>query len=127
MANLDRYTLAQQSVIGSMLIDDRCVPLVISRLTEDDFLDPTCRNFFRAVRELAREGRPVDPVTVTGKLKGADGYTQWCAQVMDITPTAANVEAYIPEVLEGVRIGNVGCCFKIYVGNPLLHIALPAV
>lgn len=104
MANLDIYTLAQQSVIGSMLMDDRCVPQVLSKLTEDDFLDPTCRNFFRAIRELAREGRPVDPVAVVGKLKSEGDYVQWCAQVMEITPTAANVEAYIPEVLEGARI-----------------------
>lgn len=104
MANLDIYTLSQQSVIGSMLIDDRCVPLVISKLTEDDFMDPTCRNFFRAIRELAREGRPVDPVTAMGKLKAEGDYVQWCAEVMEITPTAANVESYIPEVLEGARI-----------------------
>ena len=104
MANLDGYTLAQQSVIGSMLIDDRCVPLVISRLRPDDFLDPTCRNFFRAIQKLAQEGRPVDSVTVTGALNADNTYVQWCAQVMEITPTAANVEAYIPEVLEGARI-----------------------
>lgn len=104
MENYDRYVLAQQSVIGSMLIDDLCVPLVIPKLTEDDFLDPTCRNFFRAILELAREGRPVDPVTVTGKLKADGDYVQWCAEVMRITPTAANVEAYIPDVLEGARI-----------------------
>ena len=104
MESRNNYTLAQQSVIGSMLIDDRCVPLVISKLTEDDFLDPICRNFFRAIRELAREGRAIDPVTVTGKLKAEDDYVQWCTQVMDITPSAANVEAYIPDVLEGSRI-----------------------
>lgn len=104
MVSRDSYTLAQQSVIGSILIDDRCVPLVISRLTEDDFLDPTCRNFFRAIRELAREGRPVDPVTVTGKLKAERDYVQWCAEVMEITPTAANVEAYIPDVLDGAQM-----------------------
>lgn len=104
MASLDSYTLAQQSVIGSMLIDDRCAPLVISKLTEDDFMDPTCRNFFRAIRELAREGRPIDPVPVVGKLKAEGDYVQWCREVMVITPTAANVGAYIPEVLEGARI-----------------------
>ena len=104
METRDSYTLAQQSVIGSMLLDDHCIPLVISSLTEDDFLDPTCRNFFRAIRAMAREGRPIDPVTVTGKLKAEDDYVQWCAQVMDITPTAANVGAYIPDVLEGAGI-----------------------
>ena len=91
MANLDGYTLAQQSVIGSMLLDDRCVPLVISRLTENDFLDPTCRNFFRAIRDLTLAGGLVDPVSVMGKLKGTGDYAQWCAQVLEITPTAANV------------------------------------
>ena len=72
METRDSYTLAQQSVIGSMLLDDRCVPLVISKLTEDDFLDPTCRNFFRTIRGMAREGRPVDPVPVLGKLPAED-------------------------------------------------------
>lgn len=100
----DAYTLAQQTVVGSMLIDDRCVPLVISKLTEDDFLDPTCRNFFRAIRDLAQEGRPVDLVPVLGKLKAEGDYVQWCAEVMRITPTAANVGEYIPMVLEGARI-----------------------
>jgi len=101
MSQLDRYTFAQQTVIGSMLIDDRCVPLVLSKLTEEDFIDPTCRNFFRAIRELALEGRPVDPVPVMGKLKAGDDYVGWYRQVMVDTPTAANVGEYIPEVLEG--------------------------
>lgn len=104
MANLDRYTFAQQTVISSMLLDDRCVPLVLSKLTQDDFLDPTCRNFFRAIGELAREGRSIDPVPVMGRLKAGDDYVSWCAEVMQITPTAANVGEYIPEVLEGAMM-----------------------
>lgn len=103
MANfdVDRYTLAQQSVIGSMLLDSRKVPMVLAQVTEDDFLDPTCRNFFRAIRELAVEGSPIDPVPVLAKLKNGDAYVQWYAQVMDITPTPANVEIYAKEVREG--------------------------
>lgn len=104
MANRDSYALAQLAVIGSMLLDDRCVPHVLPKLTEDDFLDPICRNFYRAIRDLAREGGPIDRVTVVGKLKAEGDYVQWCAEVMDITPTAANVGAYIPDVLEGARI-----------------------
>ena len=104
MKNRDIYTLAQQTVIGSMLIDDRCIPLVISKLTEDDFMDPICRNFFRTICELAREGRPIDPVSVGGKLKADGDYVQWCIEVMEITPTAANVDTYISEVLEGARM-----------------------
>ncbi|MDE6259899.1 MAG: hypothetical protein K2M42_03405 [Oscillospiraceae bacterium] len=89
---------AQLSVIGSMLIDDRCVPLVLSKLTPDDFVDGTCRATFSAIRKLIQEGRPVDPVTVVDAMKGGDKYTGWVRETMEITPTAANVESYIPIV-----------------------------
>ena len=94
-AILDTGLEAQQSVIGSMLIDDRCVPLVLSRLRPDDFVDGTCRATFRAIQQLTMSGRPVDPVTVVDEMSGKDGYVQWLRQVMELTPTAANVETYI--------------------------------
>lgn len=86
---------AQLSVIGSMLIDDRCVPLVLSRLRPEDFVDGTCRSTFTAVRKLVQEGRPVDAVTVVDAMQGGDKYVGWVRDVMLITPTAANVEEYI--------------------------------
>ena len=89
---------AQLSVIGSMLIDDRCVPLVLSKLTPDDFTDGTCRATFTAIRKLTQEGRPVDPVTVVDAMKGGDKYIGWAREAMAVTPTAANVELYIPIV-----------------------------
>lgn len=89
---------AQLSVIGSMLIDDRCVPLVLSKLTPGDFTDGTCRATFSAIQKLIQAGRPVDPVTVVDAMKGGDKYIGWVREAMEATPTAANVEAYIPVV-----------------------------
>lgn len=89
---------AQLSVIGSMLIDDRCVPLVLARLTPGDFTDGTCRATFSAIQKLIQAGRPVDPVTVVDAMKGGDKYIGWVREAMEATPTAANVEAYIPVV-----------------------------
>ena len=86
---------AQQSVIGSMLIDDRCVPVVLTRMRADDFTDGTCRATYRAIQKLAQSGRPVDPVTVVDEMSGKDGFVQWIKSVMTQTPTAANVETYI--------------------------------
>lgn len=104
MVNCDRRVIeAQQSIIGSMLIDDRCVPLVISKMAEEDFIDPTCRKFFQAIRALALEGRPVDPVTVNGRLNAGNDYVRWAREVMEVTPTAANVESYIPDVCQAAR------------------------
>ena len=112
---MDSYDQAELSVIGSMLIDDKCVPVVLAKLEAEDFIDPTCRNFFTAIRALAQEGMPVDPVTVMDKLKSETAYVQWAREVMDLTPTAANVEAYIPMVRErGILSRFHGHCYAGY-------------
>ncbi len=98
MAASDLSYQAQLSVIGSMLIDDRCAPLVLSKLAPEDFVDGTCRSTFIAIRSLAREGRPIDPITVVDAMQGGDRYIAWVREVMELTPTAANVGEYIPLV-----------------------------
>lgn len=112
---MDSYDQAELSVIGSMLIDDKCVPVVLAKLEAEDFIDPICRNFFTAIKALAQEGKPVDPVTVMDKLKSETAYVQWAREVMDLTPTAANVEAYIPMVRErGILSRFHGHCYAGY-------------
>lgn len=112
---MDSYDQAELSVIGSMLIDDKCVPVVLAKLEAEDFIDPICRNFFAAIKALAQEGKPVDPVTVMDKLKSETAYVQWAREVMDLTPTAANVEAYIPMVRErGILSRFHGHCYAGY-------------
>lgn len=98
MVTLDRAYQAQISVIGSMLIDPRCIPLVLSKLSPEDFIDGTCRSTFTAIRRLAMEGRPVDSVTVVDAMQGGDRYIGWAREAMAVTPTAANVGEYIPMV-----------------------------
>lgn len=98
MVTLDQAYQAQISVIGSMLIDARCIPLVLSKLAPEDFIDGTCRSTFTAIRKLTREGRPVDPVLVVDAMQGGDRYIGWVREAMEVTPTAANVGEYIPMV-----------------------------
>lgn len=82
-------SLAQASVIGAMLIDDRCVPEVVSTVCEDDFA-AAYRSIFRAVRWLFDEGCSVDPVTVMHQLGDDPEYRRILMECMDVTPTAAN-------------------------------------
>lgn len=98
---LDGYYTAQISVIGSMLIDDRCIPLVLSKMAPDDFTDGTCKATFRAIQKLILAGRPADPVTVLDAMQGGDAYARWIKETMELTPTAANVEAYIGIAKDG--------------------------
>ena len=103
MLELELALQAQQSVLGSMLIDERCIPLVLSKLRPEDFSDGACRSTFTAIRKLAREGRPMDPVTVVDAMQGGDRYIAWVREVMEVTPTAANVGEYIPIVRKAAQ------------------------
>lgn len=92
---------AQVAVLGSMLIEPRCVGEVMSQLRAEDF-NPTYRTVFAAVRQLWRDGQAVDPVAVTHAL--GQGYAQTIVQLMEATPTAANVSGYITMCRDEARL-----------------------
>lgn len=96
---------AEQSVIGSMLIDARVVGLVMARLTEGDFLlEADCR-LFRAFQARFAANQVLDPVLVCEDAgPGDEPLRAYALQLMDITPTAANVAEYIELVRENTRM-----------------------
>ena len=83
----------EYSVLGSMLLDPRTVPVLLQLLTEDDFPDESARAFFFAFRSLFLERAPIDPVSVVERI-ARHGYEERAALLMRLTPTAANCEAY---------------------------------
>lgn len=99
MDNLNLYLTssvpAEESVIGSMMFEPACIPAVMVRMNTDDFTDGTCRETFRAIQKLFMAGRPADPVTVVDAMQGGETYRAWMRDILDATPTAANVEAYL--------------------------------
>lgn len=95
----------QASVIGSMLIDEKAAAIALSQLRPEDFTTPQYRSIFQAARSTFSEGRPVDPVTVFNLLR-ADSGADWLnllRQCMNITPTAANIEAHIANLRDQSR------------------------
>ena len=93
---------SEQAVIGSILLDDRCIPLVEAQLRVEDFALEAYRKIYRAAVSLAREGKPVDPVMIleAARDQHAGVSREYLMQLMEITPTAANVEAYAAQVRE---------------------------
>lgn len=87
-------TDAEVSVLGSMLIDERCVPVLMQQLTPEDFSNSTNRHVFEAIRRLFLAQRQVDPVLVLSELDGGQVYADILAKYMQDTPTAANCEEY---------------------------------
>lgn len=95
----DQVFGAEQSVIGSMLIDPQVVGLAVSELTEDDFRLEACRVLFRAFRTLYLKNSVMDPVTVLASIGPRDETLRsYVMQLMEWTPTAAHISSYIQEV-----------------------------
>ena len=91
---------AEQSVIGSMLIDPDCIPEAVEQLRENDFYFPQNRAIFGAFLSMFLAGRTIDPVTVLERLKADGAYDDaggraYLMQLMEVTPTAAHVREYI--------------------------------
>lgn len=89
---------AEQAVIGSMLIDARCVPEVLEKLKADEFYIKLNRDIYETMYTMFAYGQTIDPVTVLNQMKVRGVYDDNCesymAEVMRITPTAANVMEY---------------------------------
>ena len=107
MVERDRLS-AQVAVLGSLLIDPSLVGQALERIRPEDFLDPKCRMVFQAIKGLYAEGKPTDPVTVRGKLGGkeGDGWTEYLLELIELTPTAANLWEYAALMREQARLAK---------------------
>ena len=77
-ASYEAWMQAQQSVLGSVLIDDRCASFLVFGLAEEDFCE-SYRSLYRAIRELYTTGKPVDPVAVLNVV--GDSYMDFIIQL----------------------------------------------
>ena len=74
---------AEQSVIGSMIMDPEAIAASSSILTEDDFFQKPYALLFRAIVDLDAAGMAVDPVTLQDKLRGESDRRMLCGQGKD--------------------------------------------
>ena len=103
---------AEQAVIGSMLIDPRCVPEVLEKLKADEFYVKLNRDIYETVFAMFSYGQTIDPVTVLDQMKVRGVYEDSCveyvAEVMRVTPTAANVLEYAAIVRDRALLRRLG-------------------
>ena len=89
---------AEQSVLGSILIDSRCGADIIGILKPEDFFLPQNREIYETVYTMFNFSETIDPVTVLEKLRQLNLYhdntRDYIRQLMEITPTAANAVRY---------------------------------
>lgn len=96
---------AEQSVIGSMIMDKDAIVMASEIIDSSDFYDQKHGILFDTMLELYNEGKPVDLVTLQDRLKEKDVPAQlssleFIRNVVSSVPTSANVKYYAQIVRE---------------------------
>lgn len=96
---------AEQSVVGSMLMDRDAIIAASEIVTGADFYQHQYGVMFESMVELFNEGKPVDLVTLLNRLKEKDvppevSSLDFVRDIIVTVPTAANVKSYANIVYE---------------------------
>ena len=96
---------AEQSVIGSMIMDKEAIITASENLLKEDFYHQQYGILFEAMVELFNEGQPADLVTLQNKLKEKDvppeiSSLEYVKDLVTAVPTSANVKYYAEIVKE---------------------------
>ena len=90
---------AEQSVIGSMLMDKEAIIAASEIVVAADFYQQQYGVMFESMVELFNEGLPVDLITLQNRLKEKDvppevSSLEFVRDIITTVPTSANVKSY---------------------------------
>ena len=90
---------AEESVLGSLMMDKDAVTKVVDILLPYDFYNPAHGKIYGEILNLFQKHQPVDILSVTSRLKEADllkgiGGSSYITKLIDGVPTSSNVGHY---------------------------------
>lgn len=96
---------AEESVLGSLMMDKDAVIKVIDILLPDDFYNPAHGKIYGEVLDLFQRHQPVDILSVTSRLKEKNllkdvGGSSYITKLIEGVPTASHVNHYAKIVKE---------------------------
>ena len=102
----------EQAVLGSMLIDPECIKDVMDKLQPGDFYLRQNREIFETIYSMFSYAKPVDGITVAEEMQRNGTYNEnvtrsYLVQLMEITPTSANVMEYVKIVRDKALMRSV--------------------
>ena len=103
---------AEQSVVGSMIMDKQAIITAGEILTTEDFYHKQYGVMFQTMVEMNNEGRPVDIVTLQERLKEknvpAEVYSiEFIRDLLAAVPTSANIRQYAGIVKDKAVLRNI--------------------
>ena len=98
-------TIAEQAVLGSMLVDKDAVIAAVEILVPEDFYREDNKEIYAAMMELYVLGKHIDMITIIDQLKLRGtlekvGDATYIATLIDNVPTTSNIESYVKIVEE---------------------------
>jgi len=96
---------AEQSVLGSMMLEKEAVNTAVELLQPEDFYRDAHRRIFQAMLDLTDKGEPLDVITLVESLRQRKsleeiGGVTYLTHLANVVPTAANVAYYTRIVRE---------------------------
>ena len=104
---------AEQAVIGSILIDSKCLPEIVEKLKAEDFYIRQNQEIYQTIYTMFSLSRTIDPVTVLDQMRLDGTYQEgvtrdYFFQLMDLTPTVTNVMEYADIVKDKSVLRQIG-------------------
>ncbi|MBI3351087.1 MAG: replicative DNA helicase [Nitrospirae bacterium] len=102
---------AEQSVLGAILLENSAVNKALEIIRLDDFYKESHRKIFSAMLDLSERNEGIDLITLTEQLKSknaleAVGGTGYLSQLINVTPTSANVKFHSKIIHEKAVLRN---------------------
>ena len=99
---------AEQSVLGSLMLDKEAIVRVADFLTPHDFYRGSHKEIFKIMLSLFEQGEPIDILSVAARLREVNrledmGGQAYLAELINSVPTASNV-AYYGRMVQRKRI-----------------------
>ena len=110
---------AEQSILGSILLENSAINSVLEVLSKGDFYSEAHRKIFNVMVEISEKNEPVDLITLSNALRDKTlldtiGGTAYLASLVDNVPSAANVANYAKIVKEkAILRGLIGSATEI--------------
>lgn len=103
---------AEQTVLGSMLLDNECIREVEDVVAGQDFYTPMYGLIYDTMLELYNEGQPVDVVTLRNRLLQKNvtpevGSADFIASLIASVPVSANAKYYAEIVAEKAMLRRI--------------------
>lgn len=114
-------TKAEQYVIGSLLVDPTAYTLVSQYLDEDCFYNPMCRDIWKAVDNMGKQGMPIDVISVSAELNKQKSNVT----ALDLMNISAQIASSAHVEYHAIRLQDLGRRRKLWVvGQQLSKVGL---